>query len=374
MSMLVIGADITLLVGSSVLGRNQSNDNGFNSEPLKDETVVFVDDDQDLHWYDSTHVETIQEGITNSSLSGYHTVFVYKGDYYGKIFINETIKLIGEDKEKTIIDCQRMNKGSKEGFITIRADDVRLTGFTIKNGYIRKDKNDSTSYLIKVDENVQRCDISENIIDDCFIGIILSDNNKYCYIYGNIIKNFKSFGVKLDKGNQPASNNRVVSNRIFRTSDLERDGSGIVIEDSSTKNLIVGNLIYGRIKNGTLLVTGASKNLVAFNRIKDCANAGILAFKPGEGNIIASNDLVNINGYYSAFFYEKDHCTRYKTKWLNNYYGKDYKFMYGGNVSPVAFIVGACNEKDGEFLWPAISKDLYPATKEIFSDSDFPWI
>jgi len=343
------------------------------------ESVVFVDDDADSGWYDSTHVATIQEGLSNATQLELQIVFVYNGYYYGKITINNPIKLIGEDKDETIIDCQRSNKNSKEGFITIKADNVRISDFTVKNGWIKKPGNyNVTSYLIKIDENVKRCDISNNIIEDCYTAIILSDNNKYCKIYDNNISNFYYCGVQLDNGISQATNNQIVSNRIFRT--MKRENSqdyatvGVIIEDSSEKNLVAGNYIHGNVNQGVRLVKDAKRNLIAFNKIKDCGNTGILAYKPGEGNLIVSNDIVDTQYTWSVFFYEKDFQLRYKTIWLNNYYGDNYLFLRGGNILPFAIIKGYCNEKDEEFQWPTQDVDIYPSTKQIFRDEDFPWV
>jgi len=373
-----VGMDnVPLFIRSMILGKSLRN-NDIDVESYG-ESVIFVDDDADYRWYDSTHVATIQEGLIRAKQLEFHIVFVYKGQYYDKIIINDTIKLIGEDNKETIIDCNRTNKRSKEGFITIEADNVRISDFTIKNGWIKKPGNyNNTSYLIKLDEDAKDCDISNNIIDDCYIGIILSDNNKYCRIYDNNISNFYYCGVQLDSGLSQATNNQIVSNRFFRTMDRKNSNKyamvGVIIEESSEKNLVVGNLMYGNIDQGIRLVIDAKRNLIAFNRIKDCGNTGILVYKPGEGNMIISNDIVNYSHSMPVFFYEKDFQLRYKTVWLNNFYGDSYEFLYLENILPFVLIKGYSNEKDGRFQWPANDGDMYPATRPIFRDKDFPWV
>ncbi|MEA2054988.1 MAG: hypothetical protein U9O96_07800 [Candidatus Thermoplasmatota archaeon] len=48
---------------------------------------VWVDDDAAPEWYDSTHVKTIQEGITNVSAGG--TVHVHDGTYRENVVVNK---------------------------------------------------------------------------------------------------------------------------------------------------------------------------------------------------------------------------------------------------------------------------------------------
>lgn len=67
---------------------------------------------------------TIQQAI-DAAISG-NTIIVAAGTYYENIVIHESIILVGEDKETTIID------GSGTGdVVTITADDVTIRGFTM---------------------------------------------------------------------------------------------------------------------------------------------------------------------------------------------------------------------------------------------------
>lgn len=71
---------------------------------------------------------TIQEAI-NKAYSG-DIVFVRNGTYKENIVINKSIKLVGENRENTIIDG-----GAKNNTISIKASSVTITGFTINNSY-----------------------------------------------------------------------------------------------------------------------------------------------------------------------------------------------------------------------------------------------
>ena len=71
---------------------------------------------------------TIQDAIDNASSND--TIFVYSGTYLENIFINNTLNLIGEDKNRTIIDASAKLDVIYIGF---PANAVKITGFTIRN-------------------------------------------------------------------------------------------------------------------------------------------------------------------------------------------------------------------------------------------------
>ena len=55
--------------------------------PVDDDDIVFVDDNAEEGWYDETHVRTIQDGVDKAALLDMEIVFVYNGNYSGKIKI-----------------------------------------------------------------------------------------------------------------------------------------------------------------------------------------------------------------------------------------------------------------------------------------------
>src|SRR6056297_2381950 len=89
------------------------------SDELDTKEMIFVDDDAESSWYDETHVHTIQEGIDNASNS--YTVFVYMGTYFENILVDKSIKLIGENRNNTIIDG-----GGSEDIIHVSSDNVLI--------------------------------------------------------------------------------------------------------------------------------------------------------------------------------------------------------------------------------------------------------
>ena len=116
----------------------------------------------------------IQDAINATNFGD--TVYVYSGYYLENLIINKNISLIGEDKINTTID------GNGKDVVSIFADDIKISGFTIKNG-----KNGIT--INESSENI----ISENTFIDNEYGIYIdnkSDNNTI--FSNNFINNVKN--------------------------------------------------------------------------------------------------------------------------------------------------------------------------------------
>ena len=171
-----------------------------------------------------TDYPTIQEAIDNAADGD--TILVLNGTYHEHIKIQKTITLIGEDKEKTIIDgdgsgdCIYIPSDSGiEGF------DITIKNLTIRNGYngikadtvsaksdivienniikenehgiymdfcwaqiIRRNHITSNTYGIRIHEG-GRHEISENTVDSNSYGIYLDTNVKYCTVSKNAVSN-----------------------------------------------------------------------------------------------------------------------------------------------------------------------------------------
>ncbi len=132
---------------------------------------------------------SIQQLINNASPKD--TIHIPMDTYYESIIIDKPLTLIGEDKDKTIIDGK-----NAENVVYITADNARLENITIRNSGGYKDN----------------------------AGIkIVSDNNliKNCVIYRT------KTGVYFDK-----SKNSIVSNCLFHT-----NGEGVYFSNS-VENII----------------------------------------------------------------------------------------------------------------------------------------
>lgn len=165
----------------------------------------------------------IQDAI-NAALDG-DTIFVYSGVYYENIVINKTIKLIGKNKDNTIIDGSGHND-----VIFVSADRVNISWFTIQNsgnGYSGISLTDYSDYNI----------ISDNIISKNWYGITFYYSSKNT-ISGNTISD-NSNGISLGYF---CNNNSILSNTISNNFYY-----GIYIHVSNDNNFFYFNSF---IKNG----------------------------------------------------------------------------------------------------------------------------
>ena len=89
-------------------------------DPVTQNVIIFVDDDG------GTDYLSIQAAVENASIGD--TIFVYNGTYIETITIDKSLNIMGENAVKTIIE------GAGEQYvITVAADDVYLSGFSITN-------------------------------------------------------------------------------------------------------------------------------------------------------------------------------------------------------------------------------------------------
>jgi len=194
---------------------------------------IYVDDDGGA---DYTKIQNAIDNATNGD-----TIFVYSGVYYENIIVNKTLELIGENKISTIINAE--NNGD---VISIYANDVHLTGFTILNS----GKSDYPFYeyqgiFIDSNSNIVR----DNIIYNSEEGIYL--NSSYGNIITeNVIEKSNSHSIKLYRSNF----NIITYNAIF---NFNNSGITLVIAD---ENWILHNAIKTGSSYGTGIVLSQAKN------------------------------------------------------------------------------------------------------------------
>ena len=159
---------------------------------------------------------TIQGAIDNSKKDD--TIYVRNGTYYENIIIDKSIKIIGEDKDTTIIDGFR--NGS---VIKVLADNVFINDFTIQNSGLNK------------------CEYSG-----------IESYSSYNYYFGNILINNR-VGIHILGGN----NNTIIYNLIlesqndslcihssfntFYKNHIQNNRGGICFKINSTYNTIKNN-------------------------------------------------------------------------------------------------------------------------------------
>jgi len=221
---------------------------------------------------------SIQEAI--DSASNNDTLFVSKGTYFENIKITKSIKLIGEDKNTTII-----NGNGSGTVIYISADYVEIRGFTIMNGGPISASESNAG--IKIGSNY-------NTISDCNIS---SNKNYGLYLYANpkttnnIIK-FNTFSNnKYGIFAYDAKINNISSNTFTCNTDY-----GMYLGSQSNDNLISDNIFTEN--NYAIRIKGSEKNTIIKNLIMNNKNG--LYFCCGAENNIAYNNVFINNTNWNA--------------------------------------------------------------------------
>jgi parallel beta-helix repeat protein len=196
------------------------------------------------------HFSSIQDAIDSASEGD--TIFVYNGTYFGNLIINKSITLIGEDREKTII------QGDGHGIaILVLADNVIIDGFTVQNAEygIFCEGTESISITNNIirfyeygiyDNHTTDCLFDSNVITQGEYGVV-SNEPVNGVIQNNVItKNV--YGIYLNNAPEDISDNTI--------SDSDY---GIYIEGSSPS--ISDNIISGILKYGIYVESGDSLSI-----------------------------------------------------------------------------------------------------------------
>ncbi len=244
---------------------------------------VWVDDDADSGWYDSTHFATIQEGITAVGPGG--TVNVAAGTYNERVNINKSLTLEGANAgipgsgtrgPESIINLQGLNLDF--GVLIYGADTIAtFDGFTVEN-YARVGILAGSYSLDQEDyPNPSVVHILNNIVSEP-----IGQQNNNCIqmgfgTTGTIIGN-EVFGAVLESPNY--------------------SGSGILVSCSS--NVLVSNNYVHDCEGGIQimgwpasgLMGPAEDNIIEYNLVQG-NESGIAAQQNAIGTIISYNDALN---------------------------------------------------------------------------------
>ncbi len=240
----------------------------------------------------------IQDAINDANDGD--TIFVYSGVYYENLYINKSIKLIGENKNETIID------GNIEGIvINVVSDRVLIKNFKIRNWEIINAtgiKVSGDGVVIK--NNIitepnwwgeglfvfksQNCSIIKNLfLNSC----IILENISYSTIDSNRLSGeYPFFFIQLKN-----STNSVISGNMVNNSD---GGGVITINSSSIK--IYNNSISSNNYAGINLCS-SSHNMVQNNLLRGIESG--LSIYNSNNNTISNNAIL-----FSIIGIESSNC------------------------------------------------------------------
>ena len=209
---------------------------------------------------------TIQSAIDNSNNND--TVFVYSGTYYENVFIDNSINLIGMDKNNTIIDG-----GGTDVVVYVSPDWVNISGFTIQND------GGNGIYLESFSDNNT---ITGNIITYNWMGIVLSNHSNYNNILGNTLTH-NGYGILFSSG---SNNNNIITGNTITHNTKE----GIRFHYSN-RNTIMGNTLTHNNEYGIYLMY-SQINTITENTIANHTRRGI-SLGCSRNNKIYHNNFIN---------------------------------------------------------------------------------
>ena len=264
-SIIIIIVVISAFTITLYFTNNNNNSNGQNNH--KTNYYVSINGKGDY--------SSIQKAVDSASEND--IIYVNNGTYFENIEINESISLIGKDKNTTIIE------GNGSGIvINILADNVKISGFTIKNG--GPSSSDSSNAGIVIRSN-------NNTISDCNIS---SNQNYGLYIYSspettnNIVKNnifsYNKYGIYTSY----AKSGNISSNTFTHNTDY-----GIYLSSRSDNNIISNNIITNTKNMYGIRIKTSSGNKVINNKIMNNENGGLYFCCGASKNIIYKNDFIN---------------------------------------------------------------------------------
>ncbi len=264
---------------------------------------------------------TIQEAIDNAE-SGY-AVLVRSGVYNQSIHVNKSISLIGQDAKTTVLTVPTIY-GADYGYtwlppppvvaVEINADNVKISGFTVKN---------DNSIGVGIKSTGTGNQITDVFMDSIGGGIILQGSNQT--VYRNYIANSTGGGIQCGGSYHQILDNQLIGDGFgFSLSGQFNTVSENTVVDCSVylgnSSLIYNNSISGRmylwnsnsniiyrntIVSGELMVGGwaggmgpASNNLFAANTVEQSSAVGwaiLVAY--GSNNVFYGNVIANNGGY-----------------------------------------------------------------------------
>ena len=230
----------------------------------------------------------IQEAVDNATFGD--IIYISNGTYYENIIVDESIKLIGENKTNTIIDG---GKGEEnKTILKVTAENVKISGFTIQNAkgiggraglILNKNGNRFTRNNIFTDNIVKNCSYGVMVVNP--INNIVTNNS----LYGCGIGPYLTYPIYFD--------NQFVNNTV-------NDKPILLYENEE-------NLIIDGVETDCVSLIKCKNVEIRNLNISDITVGIELSYCT---KIKVINNIVSNTGRGGIYVHHSDHCTfKYNT-------------------------------------------------------------
>jgi parallel beta-helix repeat protein len=145
---------------------------------------------------------TIQDAVSSFATYEGDTVLVKPGTYSENVAVTKPVTLTSQNKDTAIVEG--LDNGTA---LTVAADNVTLTGFTIKNG-VYPSPTVGTGLLLK---NAHNCTVTDNVVTGNYAGVLLINS----------------------------------TDNVFRNNEISGNTYNLILQNSSPNDIDASNTIEG---------------------------------------------------------------------------------------------------------------------------------
>jgi len=287
------------------------------------------------------------------------TVYVKSGTYNESVNIDKPLSLIGEDMSSTIIVGGHAGlHGGGHHTISVRADNVTVSGFTIRS----YDFDTPAWYFNGIYIGANNCNVTGNIIENCDDGVVSSDSVSSVIISKNIIRdNAHGMGILFIYAaphDITITDNNITSTTygigihggyscVISGNNVIDNGGGIGIHCSDST--ITGNNVTSN--TGTGINIDGSNNTISGNYVADNKVGVTFSGSMVNGNVLYNNSFDNDQNVQIT-------STNYTEVWDNGTVG-NYWSNYNGTDSNGDGI------GDTPYIIDENNQDIYPLMNPV---------